>query len=248
MIISFKLYDNSAEILLDTNYPAKLAIEIAGHKKKTPELVTRFLNEVQPDPKRFSDSKNWPIDTRNAVLMTLYAHRNKNKLIDTISFECPVCGEKHSTKHSWKDTLETEKTIEGKAERIVDNYTIKPLTGEHESELYDILESIQYLSDSLITLTNNYTRDNREDLKEIRKTADEISKLKLEYRLYKVASAAGVSVDALSFDGFDMLEESVISALDDMKHGFNYTIGYKCGGEVCRVNLPFPSNFALPEL
>ena len=123
------------------------------------EAISLFLERVQ-EKETYTDPREWTGEDRRFAVFMYHCNTTRDKTI-SLSFKCPVCGEKHTSDVLLSDILGTYTPIEGDDFREFPynghNVIVKPMNGGDletaEKLRYDLLLSREDLESKKDTMT-----------------------------------------------------------------------------------------------
>lgn len=146
MIPEFTLPSNPAVTVRMREALVSDALDFCDVAEGCEEVVTSlFLDRLQ-DKASWDDPRKWTGQDRRFVLYWYWLHTEKDLDIP-LSFDCPVCGKRHTALVDGRSLAEKYRTITGKPERDIecdgDTVTVHPLLGADLEELEGLRLAIQ---------------------------------------------------------------------------------------------------------
>lgn len=138
-IPEFTLPSNPAIVVRLREATVSDAIDFSGIADQSEQVATSlFLDRVQYDKARWSDPKKWTGEDRVWALYWYWLHTEKDHDV-ALSYNCSVCGEKHTQLVDFRSFADTYIPLQGKHERDFEfegfKISVHPLTGEDLEEL-----------------------------------------------------------------------------------------------------------------
>lgn len=236
-IPDFKLPSNPAIIVRLKEANVSDAIDFSGVAEQMEEVATSlFLDRLQYDKARWSDPKLWTGQDRRFALYWYWLHTEKDHEV-ALTFDCKVCGEKHTELVDFKCFSDSYQEIKGKPERDFEfhgkSVTVRPLCGAD-------LEAIEAIRLGIEITEQRHGQDSGQARQA--RTRLGLSEIVLAVRFSDEPKDKGKdfrenTIEQMPLSEFEDFANRVADMQDQMEHGLE---GELSDGKLILITPPIP--------